>query len=84
MATDVDVSNAIGGKFKAKNGEPVCKWGFEFKQSSKEASMNVYLNGVGAVVMDLCESQLTCDLNKKDINQLIQWLYSVKCQLPNS
>ena len=84
MSGDVDVSNSIGGKFKkGNNDEAVSKWEFEFAQNTTQASLNVYLNGVCAAAIGLTDSQLTANLSKKDINQLIQWLCVVKCQLPN-
>lgn len=80
MSNDFEVSKSIGGSLKSVCGHDAKgQWAFEYEKKSNQVSVNVLLDfgndGDGG------GKKFSSDLDATDINELIQWLYTVKTQL---
>jgi hypothetical protein len=84
MTNSVGVSNAIGGnltKDGTEKGEKAGEWSFEFSQAEKSVQLKIHLDNGEGIVIGPCQSSMGSKLEKGDVNQLIQWLYAVKCNM---
>ena len=85
MSESVGVSNAIGGSLNKdssnKESEKAGEWSFEYNQADKAACLKVNIAQDNAMVIGSSDSNFNCNLDKSDVNQLIQWLYAVKSNM---
>lgn len=84
MTDSIGVSNSIGGnltKDGTDKGDKAGEWSFEFSQAEKSVQLKIQLANNDAIVIGSCQSSVGAKLEKVDVNQLIQWLYAVKCNM---
>ncbi len=67
---------SISGKLNSPGNETAGEWELVYGQSNHTVSLNISPT-------KRIESELTCELSKTDIAQIVSWLQNVQQALPN-